>query len=42
MHFQGNNSSKECPIISLMATKKLVRQGCEAYLCCVTEDTKKE
>ena len=42
MYFQGNNSSKECPIISLMEIKKLVRQRCEAYLFCVTKDRKKE
>ena len=42
MYFWGNNSSKECPIISLMATRKLVMQGCEVYLCCVMKDRKKE
>ena len=40
--FWGNNSKAECSLISLMAARKLVRQGCEACLCCVTKDKKEE
>ena len=32
----------KCPIISLIAAKKLVRQGCVAYLYCVTKDRKEK
>jgi len=42
IYFWGDNTKTEYPVISLMAAKKLVRQGCVAYLCCVTEDRKEE
>ena len=42
IYFRGKNSSKECSVISLIEIKNLVRQGCKAYQCCVTEDGKRE
>jgi len=42
IYFWGDNSRTEYPVISLMAVRKLVRQGCVAYLCYVTEDRKEE
>ena len=42
MCFWGNNSSEQCHIVSSMATKKLVRQEYEVYVCYVMEDIKNE
>ena len=38
MYFWGDNSSTECSVISLMAVRRLIRQGCVAYLFGVTKD----
>jgi len=40
IYFWGENSQAECSVISLSAVQKLVRQGCEAYLCCIMKDRK--
>ena len=42
IYFWGKNSKTESPVISLMAARKLVWQGCVAYLCCITKDGKEE
>ena len=41
LYLWGDNSSIECPVISLMVARKLVRYGCVGYLCCVMKDRKK-
>ena len=38
----GSSSDKKCPIISALSTKKLLRQGCIAFLCFVTEVKNKD
>jgi len=38
----GTNSDKKCPFICALSTKKLVRQGCIAFLCFVTEVKNKD
>ena len=40
VYIWGTHSTKEIPIISLMAIGKLIRKGHDAYLCYVTEDKK--
>jgi len=40
VYIWGTHSSKETPIISLMAIRKLIRKRHDAYLCYVTEDKK--
>jgi len=42
IYFLVDNSSTECPVISSMAARKLVRQGCVACVCCLTKDRKEE
>ena len=42
MYFWGDNSSTECPVISLMAVRRLIRQGCVVYLCSITKDKKED
>ena len=42
MHFWGTNNIKEISSISLMAARKLIRKGHEAYLRYMIEDKKGE